>query len=85
MSHHTGSRTPRRDTYVGFCRYNEEEEEEEEEGLYQDTFKFKTDEMSLTREWYIETRNLLTCAEATGNVNHQNIIIINPVTLFQGR
>ena len=32
MSHQIGSRTPRRDTYVGFCLYEEEEEEEEEEG-----------------------------------------------------
>ena len=26
MSHQTGSRTPWRDTYVGFCQYNEFEE-----------------------------------------------------------
>ena len=33
MSHQIGSRTPRRDTYVGLCLYEEEEEEEEgEEG-----------------------------------------------------
>ena len=27
MSHQIGSRTPRRDTYVGFCLYDEEEED----------------------------------------------------------
>ena len=27
MSHQIGSRTPRRDTYVGFCLYEEDEEE----------------------------------------------------------
>ena len=27
MSHQIGSRTPRRDTYVGFCLYHEDQEE----------------------------------------------------------
>ena len=31
MSHQIGSRTLRRDTYVGFCQCEEEDEEEEEE------------------------------------------------------
>ena len=31
MSHQLGSRTPWRDTYVGFCQYNEDEEEERDD------------------------------------------------------
>ena len=31
MSHQIGSRTPWRDTYVGFCQYNEDQEEDEDQ------------------------------------------------------
>ena len=29
MSHQIGSRTPRRDTYVGFCLYQEDQDQED--------------------------------------------------------
>ena len=31
MSHQIGSRTPRRDTYVGFCLYHEDQEDQEDQ------------------------------------------------------
>ena len=66
MSHQIGSRTPRRDTYVGFCLYHEDQEDqdqEEDQDHYRHSCKGHIGQIV---HWATTSQKLLAHHEAAG-------------------